>query len=98
MFPGPRAPLAERKFRLISETFSMRCCSVIMLLVAAASAFSPAAPMALRSPSLGGRAIDRVTAPVIMAGWEDEYQDKNPGRKRQVCAPAHVFVSAMARV
>ena len=49
--------------------------------VAVSSAFSPTALAPRSAVSLRVRSV---SAPVAMAGWNDEYQTDNPGRKREV--------------
>ena len=65
---------------------------MLALLVAASSAFSPTALAPRSAVSLRVRSV---SAPVAMAGWKDEYQTDNPGRKREVRAPAHALSSAL---
>ena len=60
--------------------------------VAVSSAFSPTALAPRSAVSLRVRSV---SAPVAMAGWKDEYQTDNPGRKREVRAPAHALSSAL---
>ena len=65
---------------------------MLALLVAVSSAFSPTALAPRSAVSLRVRSV---SAPVAMAGWNDEYQTDNPGRKREVRAPAHALSSAL---
>ena len=65
---------------------------MLALLVAVSSAFSPTALAPRSAVSLRVRSV---SAPVAMAGWKDEYQTDNPGRKREVHAPAHALSSAL---
>ena len=58
---------------------------MLAVLVAVSSAFSPTALSPRSAVSLRVRPV---SAPVAMAGWNDEYQDNDPGRKKQVCACA----------
>ena len=58
---------------------------MLAVLVAVSSAFSPTALSPRSAVSLRVRSV---SAPVAMAGWNDEYQDNDPGRKKQVCACA----------
>ena len=69
------------------ETREMRggVLSMLAVLVAVSSAFSPTALSPRSAVSLRVRPV---SAPVAMAGWNDEYQDNDPGRKKQVCACA----------
>ena len=60
--------------------------------VAVSSAFSPTALAPRSAVSLRVRSV---SAPVAMAGWNDEYQTDNPGRKREVHATAHALSSAL---
>ena len=65
---------------------------MLALLVAVSSAFSPTALAPRSAVSLRVRSV---SAPVAMAGWKDEYQTDNPGRKREVRAPAHALSTAL---
>ena len=65
---------------------------MLALLVAVSSAFSPTALAPRSAVSLRVRSV---SAPVAMAGWNDEYQTDNPGRKREVHATAHALSSAL---
>jgi len=65
---------------------------MLALLVAVSSAFSPTALAPRSAVSLRVRSV---SAPVAMAGWNDEYQTDNPGRKREVRAPAHALSTAL---
>ena len=65
---------------------------MLALIVAVSSAFSPTALAPRSAVSLRVRSV---SAPVAMAGWKDEYQTDNPGRKREVRAPAHALSSAL---
>lgn len=53
---------------------------MLAVLVAVSSAFSPTALSPRSAVSLRVRPV---SAPVAMAGWNDEYQDNDPGRKKQ---------------
>ena len=65
---------------------------MLALFVAVSSAFSPTALAPRSAVSLRVRSV---SAPVAMAGWNDEYQTDTPGRKREVRAPAHALSSAL---
>ena len=56
---------------------------MLAVLVAVSSAFSPTALAPRSAVSLRVRSV---SAPVAMAGWNDQYQDDDPGRKKQVRA------------
>ena len=66
--------------------------TMLALIVAVSSAFSPTALAPRSAVSLRVRSV---SAPVAMAGWNDEYQTDDPGRKREVRAPAHALSSAL---
>ena len=57
--------------------------SMLAVLVVVSSAFSPTALAPRSAVSLRVRSV---SAPVAMAGWNDQYQDDDPGRKKQVRA------------
>ena len=65
---------------------------MLALFVAVSSAFPPTALAPRSAVSLRVRSV---SAPVAMAGWNDEYQTDNPGRKREVRAPAHALSTAL---
>ena len=54
---------------------------MLAVFVAVSSAFSPTTLAPRSAVSLRVRSVP---APVAMAGWNDEYQTDNPGRKKQV--------------
>merc|ERR1711892_819209 len=54
--------------------------SMLAVLVVVSSAFSPTALAPRSAVSLRVRSV---SAPVAMAGWNDQYQDDDPGRKKQ---------------
>tara|TARA_B100000768_G_C11047478_1_gene276945 strand:- start:191 stop:637 length:447 start_codon:yes stop_codon:yes gene_type:complete len=67
--------------------------SMLAVLVVVSSAFSPTALAPRSAVSLRVRSV---SAPVAMAGWNDQYQDDDPGRKKQVRAlcvtPTHTHM------
>tara|TARA_B100000787_G_C16049648_1_gene230660 strand:- start:423 stop:638 length:216 start_codon:yes stop_codon:yes gene_type:complete len=64
-------------------------CFMLAVIVAVSSAFSSTALAPRSAVSLRVRSV---SAPVAMAGWNDQYQDQDPGREKKVRAPASTRV------
>jgi len=76
------------KSDLGSHPEEMRC-FMLAVIVAVSSAFSSTALAPRSAVSLRVRSV---SAPVAMAGWNDQYQDQDPGREKKVRAPASTRV------